>query len=31
MAQGNKISRVVAWTFLDKEAMAEWREERWES
>jgi 23S rRNA (adenine1618-N6)-methyltransferase len=31
MAQGNKISRVVAWTFLDKEAMAEWREERWEA
>lgn len=29
MAQGQKISRVVAWTFLDKAAMAAWREERW--
>ena len=29
MAQGNKISRVVAWTYLDKEEMAIWREARW--
>lgn len=30
MAQGNKVSRVVAWTFLNKEDMAAWSEERWE-
>jgi len=30
MAQGQKISRFVAWTFLDNAAMAEWREERWQ-
>jgi 23S rRNA (adenine1618-N6)-methyltransferase len=26
---GNKKSRIVAWTFLDAEAMAAWRAERW--
>lgn len=31
MAQGQKISRVVAWTFLDAAAMAEWRAERWKA
>lgn len=29
MAQGQKISRIVAWTFLNKEEQAEWRQKRW--
>jgi 23S rRNA (adenine1618-N6)-methyltransferase len=29
MGQGNKSSRLVAWTFQDKTARAVWREKRW--
>jgi 23S rRNA (adenine1618-N6)-methyltransferase len=29
MEQGNKKSRLVAWTFLDEKAMAAWRKLRW--
>jgi 23S rRNA (adenine1618-N6)-methyltransferase len=29
MAQGNKISRMVAWTFLTKEQQKEWMRMRW--
>lgn len=29
MAQGQKITRVVAWTFLDKQQQQAWREQRW--
>lgn len=29
MAQGNKLSRVVAWTFLTKEQQEKWIAERW--
>ncbi|WP_299013332.1 23S rRNA (adenine(1618)-N(6))-methyltransferase RlmF [uncultured Photobacterium sp.] len=29
MAQGQKLTRVVAWTFLTSEQQKEWREERW--
>lgn len=29
MGQGNKSSRLVAWTFLDKEAQKTWRNARW--
>jgi len=29
MGSGNKSSRIVAWTFLSKEAQKEWRESRW--
>lgn len=29
MAQGQKQSRFIAWTFLDAEARRRWREERW--
>lgn len=29
MGQGNKSSRLIAWTFLSKEAQAKWRKERW--
>ncbi|OAN13071.1 23S rRNA (adenine(1618)-N(6))-methyltransferase [Photobacterium jeanii] len=29
MAQGQKLTRVVAWTFLDDEQQQVWREERW--
>jgi 23S rRNA (adenine1618-N6)-methyltransferase len=29
MSQGNKISRVVAWTFLNKKMQEEWRGKRW--
>ena len=29
MGQGQKSSRVVAWTFLTREQQAEWRKERW--
>ena len=29
--KGNKSSRVVAWTFLSKEAQKEWRQTRWKT
>jgi 23S rRNA (adenine1618-N6)-methyltransferase len=29
MGQGNKISRIVAWTFLNLEEQKKWMEERW--
>ena len=29
MGQGNKISRIVAWTFLDEEQQANWKKMRW--
>ena len=29
MAQGNKTSRVVAWTFLNKEQQQKWVKEKW--
>jgi len=29
MGQGNKSSRLIAWTFHSKEAQANWRKERW--
>lgn len=29
MGQGNKTSRIVAWTFLSKELQKKWRETRW--
>ena len=29
MAQGNKISRIVAWTFLDEKQRKSWRNLRW--
>ncbi len=29
MGQGNKISRVVAWTFLDEAQQKNWKETRW--
>jgi 23S rRNA (adenine1618-N6)-methyltransferase len=29
MGQGNKISRIVAWTFLDLEEEKSWVKERW--
>jgi len=31
MGTGNKSTRIVAWTFLDKEAQKEWRETRWKT
>jgi len=31
MGQGNKTSRIVAWTFLDKERQKEWKNKRWNS
>lgn len=31
MGQGNKTSRIVAWTFLDKEQQKEWKNNRWNS
>ena len=31
MGQGNKTSRIVAWTFLTKEEQKEWKDERWNS
>lgn len=31
MQQGNKVARIVAWTFLDKEAQARWCDARWAS
>jgi 23S rRNA (adenine1618-N6)-methyltransferase len=30
MAQGNKISRIVAWTFLDSEKQKEWIMQKWD-
>lgn len=30
MTQGNKSSRILAWTFLTKEEQVEWRKSRWE-
>jgi len=29
MAQGNKVSRIIAWTFLDKDEREKWKEVRW--
>jgi len=29
MGQGNKTSRLIAWTFLDKEAQNKWKTARW--
>ena len=29
LGQGNKTSRIVAWTFLDKEQQKEWKNSRW--
>mgnify|MGYP000364059559 CR=1 FL=1 len=29
MGQGNKSSRILAWTFLDKPAQLKWKKERW--
>jgi len=29
MAQGQKISRIVAWTFLNKQEQKEWKKKRW--
>ena len=29
MGTGNKVSRIVVWTFLSKEQQNEWREKRW--
>ena len=29
MGQGNKVSRLVAWTFLNKEAQRIWVREKW--
>jgi len=29
MGQGNKTSRIVAWTFLTAEEQKEWRETHW--
>ena len=29
MEQGQKVSRIVAWTFLDKEQQKRWKQERW--
>ncbi len=29
MAQGNKVSRIVAWTFLTKEKQRNWMNARW--
>jgi len=31
MGQGNKTSRIVAWTFLTKEEQKEWKNSRWNS
>ena len=29
MGTGNKVSRIVVWTFLSKKQQNEWREKRW--
>lgn len=31
MGTGNKVTRIVAWTFLTKEEQKEWREARWKT
>jgi 23S rRNA (adenine1618-N6)-methyltransferase len=31
MGQGNKISRIVAWTFLTTEEQNKWKNTRWKS
>jgi 23S rRNA (adenine1618-N6)-methyltransferase len=31
MGQGNKTSRILAWSFLDKEEQKSWKNERWNS
>ena len=31
MGQGNKISRIVAWTFLTNEEERNWMKERWQN
>jgi 23S rRNA (adenine1618-N6)-methyltransferase len=31
MSQGNKVSRIIAWTFLSKEEHREWSRMRWKS
>ena len=30
LGQGNKISRIVAWTFHNKDQMKKWKQERWD-
>ena len=30
MSQGNKVSRIVAWTFLNQQQQADWIEKRWD-
>jgi len=29
MGQGNKTSRIIVWTFLDKKQQTTWKKERW--
>ena len=29
LGTGNKSSRIIAWTFLDKKEQQDWREKRW--
>jgi 23S rRNA (adenine1618-N6)-methyltransferase len=29
MGTGNKVSRIVTWTFLTREEQMQWREDRW--
>jgi 23S rRNA (adenine1618-N6)-methyltransferase len=31
MGQGNKISRIVAWTFLNTEEQNKWKNSRWKA
>ena len=31
MGQGNKTSRIVAWTFLNKEKQKQWKDKRWKN
>ncbi len=31
MRQGQKVSRIIAWTFLSKTMQKQWREERWQA
>ena len=30
MSQGNKVSRIVAWTFLNQQQQTDWIEKRWD-
>lgn len=30
MSQGQKVSRFIAWTFLNKPQQKEWRKQRWQ-